>query len=1218
MIFTAQQKQAIAARGNVLVMAGAGTGKTRTLVERCLQILLEEKPPVSLDEILMVTFTEAAAAEMRQRIRLRLEQELADNPTSPRWHEQLALFDTAHIGTLHSFCFKLVRQHFYELGLDPDLTVLSEAETHLLASETLDEILQKHYAGDDALAEAVQGLIQSQSRGWDKPVRALVLKLHAYAHSLPNPTGWFTEQIKMFESPDPAQWREWLEEALIQWRKNALALLQPLANENELAAKSLAELNSRSAAVPLRASKTGGETPPEPAGEDACATTTALEKILAVSKTCPPRRKTELLGPLEEFFSETKFLCSLTKHKTGDPLAEDWNWGRTNMLALLRLAEEFNLEFTAAKRDLGALDFHDLEQHALRLLWNSESNEPTPIAREWQKKLRFVFVDEYQDINAAQDMIIEALSRKGESANRFLVGDVKQSIYRFRLANPRIFQNYAAAWRKGAGHTIPLTENFRSREEILNFVNSLFELIMRRSAGGIDYDEEARLRFSAPDERRALTTTENSGPCVELHLRLTGMSNGANGHDTETATEIAELEETNKEARLVAMRLRELKVTQYQIWNDEAKAFHAVEWRDMAVLLRSPAAKAEIFAKEFAALGVPLVVARGGFFSSMEILDLLSLLQLLDNPLQDVPAIAVLRSPMVGLTLDELATIRLSAMKMPFWTALIRSQKSEVRTQKVEQFLERFSRWRKLARQNSLSRCLEAVLAETHYLEWLLTQSRGEQRRANVQRLLHLARQFDQFQRQGLFRFLRFVEAQQDEEVEPEVAADAEQNAVRLMSIHQSKGLEFPIVVVADLSKRFNESDLRADVILDETYGLCPQIKPPQTGARYPSLPHWLARRRQKREMLGEELRLLYVAATRAQDTLILTASISEKNFESQWNTPMAIDENKLLDVGSFADWVAMWFANNCAGEQFSSGKNSPIHWQVWGDTQLVTAKETIRDQSSSADEFGTDEHVWNELERRLRWEYPFTAATERAAKVSVTTLRREAMDVEAEGESESLFKSKVQSPKSKVRRKLINAATAADLGTVHHKFLHFVSLNQTGSAAELKSETARMEQQKILTREEIALLDVIALASFWVSALGNKIREHSKFVRRELEFTARFSILELTEITGKPAKAADEFVIVQGIADLVVILENEIWLLDFKTDQVEESDLPSKVKLYAPQLKLYAKALSRIYRKPVSAAWLHFLSIGETVKVETNKITWPIGAADFPERNPA
>src|ERR1022692_1750847 len=237
MTFTPQQQQAIAARGNVLVMAGAGTGKTRTLVERCLHILLEENPPVSLEEILMVTFTEAAAAEMRQRIRARLEEELAKTPNTVRWHEQLALFDTAHIGTLHSFCLQLVRQHFYELELDPQLTVLPEEEARLLAEETLETILQSHYAGDDALAEAVQGLIQTQGRGWDKPIRALVLKLHNYTQTLPDPEGWFRGQLEIFQSPEPVKWRRWLDEALVDWAKSSLAFLQPLASQNELAAE---------------------------------------------------------------------------------------------------------------------------------------------------------------------------------------------------------------------------------------------------------------------------------------------------------------------------------------------------------------------------------------------------------------------------------------------------------------------------------------------------------------------------------------------------------------------------------------------------------------------------------------------------------------------------------------------------------------------------------------------------------------------------------------------------------------------------------------------------------------------------------------------------------------------------------------------------------------------------------------------------------------------
>jgi ATP-dependent helicase/nuclease subunit A len=1228
MSFTPQQQQAIAARGNVLVIAGAGTGKTRTLVERCLNILLEEKPPVSLEEILMVSFTEAAAAEMRQRIRARLEEELAKTPNTVRWHEQLALFDTAHIGTLHSFCLQLVRQHFYELELDPQLAVLPEEEARLLADETLDTILQSHYAGDNALAEAVQGLIQTQGRGWDKPIRALVLKLHNYTQTLPDPESWFREQLEIFQSPEPVKWRRWLEETLIEWTESSLAFLQPLASQNELAAKAAALLRGCDEGV-----------------------ATTLARLREIPATCPRGKKGALLDPLDDFFDEVEFLFSVThKSETDDPLAEDWNWTRTNMLALLRLARDFSLKFAGAKRELGALDFHDLEQHALRLLWDRAAKQPTAIARVRQRKLRFIFVDEYQDINAVQDKIIEALSRdsfgvppsggsagartamsariccssveprtereRADSAvrapaeppeggtpnagNRFLVGDIKQSIYRFRLANPRIFQNYAETWRGETGRAIPLTENFRSREGLLTFVNSLFELLMRREVGGIAYDEQAKLRFGAPEDRRALGVAENPEPRVELHLRLTGGASEPDDHESETDTNLAELEEANKEARLVALRLRELKEQRHQIWNERAKSFRAVDWSDMAVLLRSPSGKAEIYAKEFSQVGVPLVVARGGFFASMEISDLLSLLRLLDNPLQDLPALSVLHSPLVGLTVDELATIRLAATKVPFWTALNRSQQSDVRSQKVETFLTRFARWRRLVRQASLSRCLEAVLAETHYAEGLLTQPRGEQRRANVQRLLNLAQQFDQFQRQGLFRFLRFVEAQQAADLEPEVAAATEENAVRLMSIHQSKGLEFPVVAVANLGKPFNFSDLSADIILDEQFGLCPQIQPPQTGRRYPSLPHWLARRRQKIETLGEELRLLYVATTRARDTLILTASISEKKFESRWNSPGGAAACGLLSARSYADWLGIWFAKNCAspGNLESAGQTSLLRWTICDDAKLVSPDSATADAALDESDFAADAEVWNELEQRLAWQYPFKTATERTAKVSVSTLRREAAE-SADEEAGDWVETKFQIPNSKFRIGR-NKKSAADIGTAHHKFLQFVSLERLGGGEELKGEAERLERGKVLSTEEIALLDFNALASFWQSELGRNIRKRPGCVRRELAFTARFSAMELAEVTGKPLRSglADEFVVVQGVADLAVILEKEIWLMDFKTDDVSRNELADKVKTYAPQLKLYAMALSRIYQTPVSACWLHFLSVGRTESV--------------------
>ena len=368
---------------------------------------------------------------------------------------------------------------------------------------------------------------------------------------------------------------------------------------------------------------------------------------------------------------------------------------------------------------------------------------------------------------------------------------------------------------------------------------------MREEIGGVNYDDEAKLKFGSPEKRGDFSAAKDSSPRAELLLRLKP------GRDAEAADdELADLGEAEKEARLVARRLKELVAGSepHEIWDDGKKIFRAVEWRDMAVLLRSPSGKAEIFAKEFERAGVPLVVARGGFYDTSEVLDLLSLLQLLDNPLQDVPCIAVLRSPLVGCSLDELAEIRLAAKEVHFWTALNHwskaesgKRKAETLSAKVENFLERFSRWRKLARQVSLSQCLEEVLAETHYADWLRSRPRGAQRRANVEQFLNLAQRFDQFQRQGLFRFLKFIEAQREAGAEPEVAPVADENAVRLMSIHQSKGLEFPVVVVADLAKRFNEQDLRGEIILDGEFGLCPRVQPPQTGAAL-SKPAALAR----------------------------------------------------------------------------------------------------------------------------------------------------------------------------------------------------------------------------------------------------------------------------------------------------------------------------------------------------------------------------------------
>jgi ATP-dependent helicase/nuclease subunit A len=424
MSLTSSQQTAIAAEGNVLVVAGAGTGKTHTLVECCLARVCAIENPVSLENVLLVTFTEAAAAEMRKRLREELEKRSAAAPDDSRLAGQLALVETALISTLHSFCLRLVREHFHELALDPQLTVLADEQSRLLAGETLTDLLKTHYAGGTAIAEAVQQLVLDHGRGWDQPIRQLTLRLHHYSQTLRDPEKWFAEQFARLEEPRPQLWEQWLNDAVSEWRTLWPTVLraQPTANS---AAHRCADLLASDA----------------PMAE-------VLSKIVALGQTENWPRGTigKFRDPIEALFDDAEFLNALLPGQDGgDPLAEDWNWIRPQMTALLRLAQEFTVKFGKAKRELGAVDFHDLEQFALRLLVD-RTGRTTSIAEEWRSRLRLVFVDEYQDINAAQDAILCALGSEGKAANRFMVGDVKQSIYRFRLADPAIFQRYKSEW----------------------------------------------------------------------------------------------------------------------------------------------------------------------------------------------------------------------------------------------------------------------------------------------------------------------------------------------------------------------------------------------------------------------------------------------------------------------------------------------------------------------------------------------------------------------------------------------------------------------------------------------------------------------------------------------------------------------------------------------------------------------------------------------------
>lgn len=1188
--FTEQQSAAIHGTGNLLLVAGAGTGKTHTLIARCLRLIVDER--VSVENILMVTFTEAAAAEMRGRLRTELLKLQAREPDNEWLAQQLALLDTAHISTLHSFCLQLAREHFHELGLDPQFNILDETQTRPLQRETLDALLETHYTGKGETSVAARELIHSMGRGSDGVIRKLILKLHAFSQSLPDPSAWLAEQTRRFEQTQPDEWR----------RHFALGVSTLRDDWTER----LRETRTQTAALQLShdALEHLAATP------DFTQARAAIRSIAAadIDENWPRGTKGKHRTPLKSFFEEAEFFNALIPDGDTDPLSQDWTWARGPMLALLSLVKEFANDFAVRKREFGGVDFTDLEQCALRLLRDKT------IAAFWQQRLAHIFVDEYQDINAVQDAILSALSRPEDQGNRFLVGDVKQSIYRFRLANPKIFQAYQARWRGASGGlALSLTENFRSRQAILDFVNPLFSVLMRPDVGGVNYEP---LQFGSPSTRSGLA---NSSPRVEFHLIAKTDPATASEEDSDASDENPpgntqpDLVAVEREARLIARRFQELHDSKHQVWDKELNGFRDVKWGDMAVLMRSPSGRAEAFAQEFSRAGIPLNAARDGFFDSLEVSDLLNLLRLLDNPLQDVPLAAVLRSPLVGLTMDELVEVRLADQRELLWTALVsvqaRSENISIElSEKVAAFLDQFHRWRILARQTSLSQTLEAALNETHYESLLLAGARGADRLTNVRRLLDLARKFDPFQRQGLHRFLRFVRLQEDEELDLEPAAATSTDAARLISIHRSKGLEFPIVALACAGTNFNQQDLGGAVLLDEQLGLCPKITPPGKEQSYASLPHKLACKNERRELRAEELRLLYVAMTRARDALLLVGTTNKLKNDATWVAadPTPVDAKAILAARSHLDWLRLWLPNITTAADWSSdhhGQNSLLTWQIVSDNDAVFKIGSPTDASSDTTlnrpTPPADAHL-DQLRARLEWKYPHTAATREPAKTSVTALRKRVAD-ETDDEAQKVFRTtdQILAPKPNSRS---GKLSAAESGIAHHIFQQHVAIERTATELDLRNEAEALLDAGLLTEPQRDALDFGDLAAFWQSEVGVVLRKaRPETVNREMEFTARLNSADLKILSALAQQTAtyhDDFVVIQGQVDLAVLLPTEIWLLDFKTDSVDESQLAEKAKQHTPQLEVYACALEKIYRRPVTRCWLHFLRARKTIEL--------------------
>lgn len=1287
--WTQEQWHAIHTRGShILVAAAAGAGKTAVLVERIIRRILDPENPCDVDRLLVVTFTDAAAAEMRQRI-ARALAEAAEDPTRPaeerqRLRRQVSLIDRAHIQTLHGFCLWLVRRYFYLLDVDPLFRVLDGEEATLLKYETVDRLLEQQY-DEAAPGGAFYALVDAcrDARG-DAGLRTLLLALYDYAVSLPDPDGWFAAAESMYRldgtaTVDDLPWAETVAAAVANEVATAAAYLQRacrLAEGLGAPAAARAQLREEAAFVADMALK---------------ARTASWTELHALFNP-PPSFKVLRFSGYRDDVNKARIqdARNKAKKKLGDTAKrffrhppdvelELLRQSGPHVTELIRLVQEFGRLYWQAKRSRGVVDFSDLERLAYRVLQTpAEETETEAVSPAEELRAHFVevLVDEYQDINPLQNAILKRVSRPADAdePNLFMVGDVKQSIYRFRLADPTLFlghlerfQPFAEAVRQDAacspaerpGVVIDLRANFRSRRQIVDGVNFLFRQILTPGVGELAYDERAELVAHA-----AYPPAEETG--IELHLverdptRLPAAEGespehersedgGAVDEQREDEFSAERLTALEREAALVARLIREMLDREELVYDRTEGRMRPVRPRDIVVLLRSTKDRANLFVEALRAREIPAYAELGtGFFRAVEIETMLSLLRIIDNPRQDIPLAAVLRAPWVDLSTAELARLRALHPRGDLFAAVCHGAETldDDLGRKLREFCARLESWRTAARISPLGDLLQRLYSETGYPEYVQGLPGGAQRLVNLHALHERAARFDGFTQGGLTRFLRFVESLQAEEGdlgEAPVLGEGD-DVVRIMSIHKSKGLQFPVVIVADLGKRFNISDRVGTVLYDGHLGIAPQWADPELGLRAPTVAHQAVAEARRRAAVAEELRVLYVALTRAQEKLVLVGSTADIwATAAGWSQAAEVDGWALPDAllagaNTFLDWIGPAVMRHRDGEPLrkAAEKESgvPVHvkdpnpftdpsrWAV----RLWTVEQTgglAGEARGAAETRGVDWHrlaageplgrtidsgIAQALEAALGRAYPFRASTRAPAKVSVTLLARELHDegdgaaLPAEPDAEP-FLPALRRPRFVEGEK---EPGGAEHGTAMHTFLYHLDLGRPWTVDALKAAAGALVARRLLTRAQRDALDLEAIMHFLETDLGSRIRRAARDGRlwREWAFTLAVELERLWHILS-PGQAApfgaEDRVVVQGTVDALWLEDDRLYLVDYKTDR--RRDVQWLISRYEPQLKLYSEAAERITGLPVGSVYLvHLREISQILALPDGK----------------
>jgi ATP-dependent helicase/nuclease subunit A len=1193
--WTDAQLKAIRTTGtSLLVSAAAGSGKTSVLAERCVYLLCDAQPTCEVGDLLVVTFTEAAAAEMKGRIARSLAARHAESPTDAT-AKHMAMLDRANIGTLHSFCARVLRQNFHRLGIDPEFRILDQDEAELLKLDTARDLFDQRY--DDPDDTDFRRMIDCYADGKDDRLIEKVIRTYDTLCSVVDPVAWLEAARDRIEQAIDLPLKDsQLGEA---YSKTLRRELNSILEECAAAAMAIKPLRLFDGYVKhlreLWVILKGWLVTFDARGLDALRAACADAQIPPI-----PRTSGELTGKevaKSRVDSVRKAMKDGAWRKNLQFTTDEWKdgLGRTmpHVEVFLSLVSDFSDRYTLAKDEQTAADFSDLEQWTLRCLrGDAPDGKPSPLARAFHQQFKHVLVDEYQDINAVQDEILSLVSRErvasaeGGASNLFCVGDVKQSIYRFRLAEARQFMDRRKLYSQPnrIGQVIDLQTNFRSRSPLLEAINVVFERLMTEEAAELDYDDSQKL---VPGQSFPNFPGGFTGSPIELHL----LPKDAPGMvDTDDGDE--PLDRSEREAALLGNRILEMvglagkppmQIVDRSAADGEPTS-RPLKFGDIVLLLRSMRFKADQFASTLRSMGVPVhAESATGYFQATEINDILSLLHVLDNQRQDIHLAALLRSPLSQLPDAEsnLARIRLAYNgnpPVPFHLAVQRyaDEQTDDLATFLKQFRTQLEKWRQEARQKPVAEMLWSIYDQTGYLAYVAGLPHGQQREANLIELHDRATQFGTFQRQGLGRFLTFLEKLKKETDlgQASIASEAE-NVVRIMSIHKSKGQEFPVVLLPDLGKAINMQDCQGTILLDRAAGLGLQVVDEELQVRYPSLASTVVQQRLRQQALAEELRVLYVAMTRAQEHLIMVGTCPEAQpdkWQQQWAGHVGpLPADSVLAARTPLDWLGPVAAIAPAQLQLQMHTADEI---VTGSLNQSRKSQPTAAQAAVIDgkPLPSTPPLSPEAQPiidRIGWKYPHQAVADLAASASVTSVVKNtaAASGVADCPTPSLDRT-LGKPAFLAGRLPLNAA---DIGTATHAVLEHFDFAKTGEPDTLEQQIQHMVAIRRLTRALSDIVDREAITWFLTSEIGQLIAQSAAALKRELPIYYA-SPSDKTEM----ADPVDQQM-VRGRIDLLVPTSQGWLIVDYKTDRVDGAALEERATTYAGQLNIYAKAIRQL-----------------------------------------